>query len=182
MQGVYSQGAGNYVNAGSAILYSFYNGGTNGSYSLGIMSDSVYGTLAGVNTDIQLTTAWAVNAGYEHFWTKQFQTSVFGGYIATSYNSTANSLLCANTGIVAAGFTGTCNNNWAVWDVGIRPQYNIDSQTYFGGEVLYEKLLTANKGVVGTVTGSGTQPTTVRTFADQDAFMVRGRIHRNFYP
>ena len=37
---------------------------------------------------IQLTTAWGVNAAYEHHWSPHWQTSVYGGYIATSYNST----------------------------------------------------------------------------------------------
>ncbi len=40
---------------------------------------------------IELTTAWGVNAAYEHFWNKRWQTSVYGAYTATSYNTAANS-------------------------------------------------------------------------------------------
>ena len=59
-------------------------------YGFGVVSDSVYGATGSVD----LTTAWSVNAAYEHFWTKRWQTSVYGGYLATSYNTTANANLC----------------------------------------------------------------------------------------
>ena len=49
-------------------------------------------------TGIQLTTAWGINAGYEHFWSPQWRTSLYGGYAQTSYNSTANALICASLG------------------------------------------------------------------------------------
>ena len=66
--------------------YGFYNGGAGGGLGFGVMADGVYAT----GGDIDLTTAWGVNAAYEHFWTKRWQTSVYGDYTATSYDSTAN--------------------------------------------------------------------------------------------
>ena len=41
----------------------------------------------------QLTTSWGVNAAFEHHWNPHWQTSVYGGYVATSYNAAANATL-----------------------------------------------------------------------------------------
>jgi hypothetical protein len=181
----YSQGASGYENYSPAAMYSRYNGGAGGSYGFGIMSDGVYGN----GTSVQLTTSWGVNAAYEHFWSKSWQTSVYGAYIATSYNATANALLCAGEnagGIwVANSFSGTCDNNWQVWNIGTRTQWNVDSQTAMGVDIVYQKLQTANGGASANVLQSSSttsQPTAVRTFSDQGAFMGQFRIHRNFYP
>src|SRR5262249_49750888 len=99
LQGIYTQGALRYLyqhpGAGNMWL------GDNQSAMYGLMSDGVYGgnqfggvgsNLAG--TSVQLTTAWGVNAGYEHFWNPAWRTSLYGGYAATSYNGTANALVC----------------------------------------------------------------------------------------
>ncbi len=83
----YSEGARKYVDASYTNMYSMFNGGT---YGIGIGSDGVFAT----GTGIELTTAWGVNAAYEHFWNKKWQTSVYGAYTATCYDATANLQLC----------------------------------------------------------------------------------------
>ena len=178
----YTQGAYGYTNAATAGLYSKYNGGAGGSYGFGIASDGVYSATTGV----QLTTTWNVNAAYEHFWNKSWQTSVYGGYAKTSYNDTANALLCAaavNTagGIVTGGAT-SCNMNFAVWNIGTRTQWNIDSQTAMGVDIVYQRLNSASVGGPTVVAGSGTQPAAARSVSDQGSWMGQFRIHRNFYP
>ena len=98
---IYTQGALRYLyqNPGTGNMYLQ----DNQSATYGLMSDGVYGgNLIPGNplaaTGIQLTTAWGVNAGYEHFWSPQWRTSLYGGYAQTSYNSTANALICASLG------------------------------------------------------------------------------------
>ena len=75
----YSQGASGYVDDGATTgapaggganlgftSYAATNGGIGGTTGFGIVSDGVYsGT-----SNVQLTTMWGVNAGYEHFWNK----------------------------------------------------------------------------------------------------------------
>ncbi len=39
---------------------------------------------------IDLTTTWGVGGAYEHHWNAKWQSSLYGSYIKTSYNSTAN--------------------------------------------------------------------------------------------
>jgi len=171
--------------------YGAVHGGTGGSFGIGVVSDSVYGVLGGVGTDIQLTTTWGVNAGYEHFWNKRWQTSVYGAYTATSYNATANAVLCriegghgAVSGTIGPEMTvaNGCNNNWAYWAVGTRTQFNIDSQTYMGLDVIYTDLKSATNNVAINTVGSGAQPNALRTIGDQSAWMAEFRMHRNFYP
>jgi len=205
----YTEGARKYVDFSYNNMYSLFNGSTCG---IGVGSDGVYGGLTpATGTSISLTTAWGVNAAYEHFWSKQWQTSVYGAYTATSYNATGNDQLCVGelgggtpiafthvtTGALA-GFTlgpafsangAACNNNFNVWTVGTRTQFNIDSSTYLGVDVVYEKLETGLSGMLanygngsanGTgITGAGTGP---RNVTDQSALMVHFRVHRNFYP
>jgi len=80
----YTEGARKYVDFSYNNMYSMFNGG---SYGIGIGTDGVYGP---TGSSIELTTAWGVNAAYEHFWTPHWQTSVYGAYTETSYDATAN--------------------------------------------------------------------------------------------
>jgi len=190
----YSEGASGYVNASYANTYSQYTGG---SYGFGIISDGVYGgTLAGGSTtNVQLTTAWGVNAAYEHFWSPHWQTSVYGAYQAFSYNSTGNAWLCnaeqaglGTTLTTGAGATlaaaAGCNNNFSVWNIGTRTQFNLDSQTYLGVDVVYQQLNTALGGITMTAAGfgNGAESAGIRTISNQSAWMAEFRVHRNFYP
>jgi hypothetical protein len=177
----YSQGALGYLN-NSGGTYSKFNNGA-GTVGFGVTSDSTYGN----GGSIELTTGWNVNAAYEHFWSKSYQTSVYGGYQKITYDSTANTGLCTGEStIFGAAFTlaAGCNNNWGLWNVGSRTQWNIDSQTALGVDVVYQRLQTSSGGLVATTTvANGAIPAgTVRTLADQGSWMGQFRIHRNFYP
>jgi hypothetical protein len=174
----YAQGATGYTNVVPA-MYSRY--GSRTSYGFGFSSDNVIGSDGGNN----LTTAWGVNAAYEHFWSKSYQTSVYGGYIAESYNDNANATLCSlsdfsSSAQLGGGFSN-CDNNWAMWNVGSRSQWNIDSQTALGVDIVYQKVISADKGLA-VMPVNGTQAAGLHTIEDQGAWMGQFRIHRNFYP
>jgi len=179
----YDQGAGGYVNASYNNMYSNVQAS---KYSFGFLTDAVYGgtVAAGTATSMQLTTSWGVNAAYEHFWNKAWQTSLYGAYTGVSYNSTANGLLCTMETAAAGGMAlngTTCNNNFSYWNIGTRTQWNVDSQTYIGVDVMYTTLKTANSGMLSTL-GAGTQPAAVRTIGDSSQWIAQFRVHRNFYP
>jgi len=54
-----------------------FNGG---SVGLGFPTDGVYGgTNAANGSAIELTTAWAITAGLEHYWTPALRTSLYHG-------------------------------------------------------------------------------------------------------
>jgi hypothetical protein len=92
---------------------------------------------------VQLTTAWSVDAAYEHFWNRQWRTSVYGGYLGVSYNAVANQIICFSQ--VAPVLAG-CSQNWSDWWVGSRTQWNITPDTSLGLDVFYQRLQTASAG------------------------------------
>ena len=49
-------------------------------------------------TNCLLTTAWSAAVGYEHFWTPQWHESFTGSYMAESYSTAANAILCTLEG------------------------------------------------------------------------------------
>jgi hypothetical protein len=226
----YTQGAERYANFNVNGNWYMQNGQ---KVAYGVVSDAVYGgfvnpqTTSGLPvgnaTSLQLTTAWGVNAAYEHFWNKQWRTSLVGGYFAVDYNSQANAMLCSLEGFsgvpgvanvtstTAANLNGSgsgtfsvanggCNNNWNTWWLGTRTQWNVTPDTYFALEVFYEKMQSATSvnGLVpsgGALTGTGqasttnvtgvvpgTTATTGQSVSNNDNWMLRFRVHKDFYP
>jgi hypothetical protein len=168
-QGDYFQGEVNYTQGALRYL----NQPTQGNYeseagngaTVGILSDCVYGSAAGVpatgpatgTTSCNLTTAWSVNASYEHYWTPAVHESFVGAYEAVNYNSQSNAILCDAEGVTASGvnnanvnggFTpaggffaaGGCNNNWSVWGASTRLQWDVTKSFYLGVEVMYNHM------------------------------------------
>ena len=191
----YSQGALRYLFQTTQPNWGFVNGQ---SMSFGVVADGVVGgTLglapAGIVTDIELTTAWVVNAAYEHFWSPRWRTSVYGGYAQITYGETANNMLCwaigGGNGSIVNGVpvsNAGCDMNWTTWWAGTRTQWNVTKDFYMGLDVMYSKLeggSTLNGVTTGGITpaglGAGT-PTLVDS--NQDNWSFRFRVHRDFYP
>jgi hypothetical protein len=181
-QVAYTQGAHKYVsNTPSSPID--MDGGQSLGY--GYASDAVMTDVIG--SSIQLTTAWGVAAGYEHFWTPSLRTSIHGGYYETKYNATANEAICdsqvaGGAGTLTLAGNADCNNNWSMWQIGSRTQWNVTRDFYMGFDVLYAKLNTASKGAVAAFTAAGAQPSGDRTIEDQDVIAARVRWHRDIAP
>jgi Porin subfamily len=219
LQGIYTQGA---------LRYIFQNPNNNNWWlqhgfdtAYGVAADGVYGgtnfnaqtgnpsVFNNTATGINLTTAWGINAGYEHFWTPRWRTSLYGGYTSVSYNNQANNILCtlqgsginvsgglaAGVGVFAQAGPG-CDNNWTSWWVGSRTQWNVTKDFYMGLDVAYLKtngMSTTTGTVIGnavvpqafTATGAaGANNATVgfKSLGDEGIWMARFRVHRDFYP
>ena len=111
-----------------------------------------------------MTTAWGLNASYEHFWTPRWRTSLYGGYTSVSYNSQANNILCSlqgsGTGVGAFALAQPgCDNNWTSWWVGSRTQWNVTKDFYMGLDVAYLKV----DGMSTTVWSRSLVPRSPRT-------------------
>ena len=173
----YTQGALKYIFQTPNTNWGKVQGTTQG---FGVLSDAVYsGTLTGIGvgaaTELELTTAWNVNAAFEHFWNPRWRTSLYGGYAAVSYNDAANSLIINGNLSPAPGY----DNDWSTWWLGSRTQWNVTKDFYMGVDVMYAKLrsATTNNGLVqGFAIGSAT------TVSDVDNWQFRFRVHRDFYP
>jgi len=165
--------------------------GANEAYS--VVSDCVYGGSAAAvagETSCQLTTAYGVNAGFEHYWTPAWHQTLYGAYYEVQYNSLANAMLCSAAGAgngnggvgTAAVATAGCNNNWSMWGVGTRLQWDVTKTFYLGVEVLYEDMKSAttfNGSVVGTGYASASA---INQVGSQSNWMVSVRAHRDFLP
>jgi hypothetical protein len=201
----YTQGALRYVsftNSAPTLL----NGNGN-DLAYGLESDCVYGGntttgSAGNNiianaTGCNLTTAWGVNAAYEHYWTPQFHESFVGSYMQVHYNDEANDILCAaqgngnnRFGALAVANAG-CNNNWSMVGGSTRFQYDVSKSFYLGVEFLYQRFYTADFSNPGglitqvgqTVNGfAGIGGIPVANIKDQQNLAVTARIHKDFLP
>jgi hypothetical protein len=198
----YTQGGLRYLNmANNSPNYGWERGG---NFGFGVMSDCVYGSLAAPlggpvvdGTGCNLTTAWEVNASYEHYWTPQFHESFVVGYEQAQYNTQANAILCTaeltaagtNTGTLAVAPAG-CNNNWALWSGATRFQYDVTKSLYLGVEFLYSHLDTATLpgNVLGTAFGASrllpaNNDLNVATqIKDQNNLAITARINKDFLP
>jgi Porin subfamily len=180
----YTQGALRYVFQTSQPSWSIND--TGNSAGFGIMSDAVYGGALGLTgtaaaTSLELTTAWNINAAYEHFWNPRWRTSLYGGYAAVSYNSNANGILCGfgTNGLV----TNRCDNDWQTWWIGSRTQWNVTKDFYMGVDVMYSKLSSATVLVSPTVGALAISPNLGQIpQVDPDNWSFRFRVHRDFYP
>ena len=212
----YTQGALRYLNQPTQGNYEAEQS-NNAAY--GIMSDCVYNSNAGVpstgpataTTSCQLTTAWSVNAAYEHYWTPSVHELFVGAYEAVSYNSQANGALCWAEGVTSAGGGNNqatnvggvlgalpgCNNNWSVWGVSSRLQWDVTKSFYLGLEVMYNHLNSATSAT-GAVPGAGTTGLFPAAFPApgagpvgtvgvggsnvENAWNVTVRMHKDFLP
>jgi hypothetical protein len=214
----FGSGAGDYIQTQvnytqGALRYVFQTPNSNhgindGSQaSFGVLSDGVFGGLLNgtavggtLGTGVDLTTAWNVNAAYEHFWSPRWRTSLYGGYAKVTYGGEANNLPCTGTTLAPGTLVGAtpvstnfgCSMDWQTWWVGSRTQWNITKDFYMGLDVMYSKLNSANFGA-GTVNFSGTPTLIVNNRAllvgggaavaeDMDNWSFRFRVHRDFYP
>ncbi len=218
-QGDYFQAQANYTEGALRYMMQGNNGPNygierGGNFGYGLVADCVFGSdktfvagstagLSPINgTSCALTTGWSVNASYEHYWTPQFHESFVGSYLKVMYSSQANNTLCAfeGDGFGAAAAVGSdalahpgCNNNFDLWTVGTRVQYDFTKTLYIGVEVLYQHLDTATQSggllhntqlnppsnglfAVSQVGGSATQIT------DQNVWSATLRMHKDFLP
>ena len=91
---------------------------------------------------MNLTTALGRERGLRASLEPQWKTSVYGGYAEVSYNTQANAMLCSlegggnGTGAGSnAVATAGCDNDWNVWWVGSRTQWNVTKDFYMGVDV-----------------------------------------------
>jgi hypothetical protein len=196
-QGDYFQGEVNYTRGALRYLNDTNSGNFGASMGnsevFGIQSDCVFGgTVAGgTATGCNLTSAWSVNAAYEHYWAPQWHQSLVGSYSAVNYGSQANAILCSaggngnGLGGSAAVATPGCNMNWSMYGVSSRLQWDVTKTFYLGVEVLYDHMDSAQTGSAtgalgGFALGAPNAPTILSSSMNTWAGTVR--MHKDFLP
>jgi hypothetical protein len=194
----YAEGATRYVVLGpaGATAPSYFDGssalaGTIGSLGLGFWTDGIFanpGFVPGYDGSIQKTTAWGINAAWDHLWTPNLKTSVYGAYIALEQDATATAIICASLAANAAAGSfsapiSNCDPDFQVWLIGSRSQWNITPSFYVGFDVAYMRLETAFSGTgFFTAAAGAPRPSGLYTISDQETIAGTVRIHWDILP
>ena len=180
---IYTDGAPKYVINGTTGNNFDAFGGTSGpafyqSFAVASLLDGVYTT----GGDIQKTKVWAVQGGYEHNWSPQWQTGVYGSYINVDYNDTASAIIRANFAPNLAAGT-FYNPDFSIWQVGSRTSWTPVKNLTFSGEVLYTMLDQTSVGAANaTANGNagGFKPAGLYEFKDQGMWSGNLRVRRTW--
>jgi hypothetical protein len=149
--------------------------GSGNELAFGILTDAVYGD----GTNLELTTTWAAGGGFEYFWTRNFSSTIYGGYTRTEYNGAAAALLCTRVTIVSAN--PTCDPNYGLWQVGTHHDWWPVKGLRFAVDVLYTGVETAFEGQTLALTKTqGARPTGNYLAKDQGILSVMVRAQRNW--
>jgi hypothetical protein len=201
----WAEGANGYGIATGNNGWSILRPGT--SVGVGWATDGVFAT----GTDVELTQTWNVIAFYQHIWSPQWRTSIFGGFGQVDYSDRAKEIInqaMPTSVVVPSGATVTnpcnpvggvfspaaptfttliplpgnsCDPNFSFFEVGTRTQWNPVPQLDIGLQFMYTRLNTAYAGPAFVVL-QAPQQSTVLEVEDQDVFSVLFRFQRNFFP
>jgi hypothetical protein len=188
IMGTFSEGAVGYA-VRSSVYRLWTHGDTAGgalrSYGVGYAGDGVF-----INgSDIEQTRVWSIAGAFQHFWTPQLRSSIYGGYAAFEFNATATAFICPGGPAGTPVPTGTsglvvanCDPDFSVWQLGSRTQWNPHPYLDIGVDVLWTHLNTAHEGVGVTTAAQGARIAGPVMIEDQDVLTVMGRIQYNFRP
>ncbi len=161
-EAVYSKGAAGYATAAWGPTQMF-SGRTVG---LGSLAEGVFTT----GSSVELTTVWSAQGVYEHRWSPQWRTSVYGGMFGVRYDTTAKQMICGNL----------CDPNFSMSGVGSRTLWNPVPDLDVGLDVVWWHLNTALNGTTVILPQNGAKPSGAYTVSNQDAIATMFRVQRNF--
>jgi hypothetical protein len=165
--------------------------GSGNTVSFGVNTDAVY-----VNGgQLQLTDHYSFGGGFEYFWTRNFSSTIYGGYTRFEYNSTVvnNRLFCGGangfTGGVQGftGVVGTCDPSYSLWQIGTHHDWFPLPGLRFAVDVLYTRVESDMAGQTVTLTRTGAfnqvlgaRPTGAYLIKDLGLISVMARAQRSW--
>ena len=177
----YANGASRYVIGGVSpnAFAMFGSTGVPGAYEsvgIGISADGIFAP----GGSIQKTNAWGFRGAFNHNWTAQWTTSVFGSYSRLEYGGAGKALYCNNffPGAIAGNFG--CNPDFSIWQVGTRTAWTPVKNLTFSTEIMYTALDQNMSGVVSPASTIPTKPIATYEFKDQGTFTGLVRAQRTF--
>lgn len=175
MFGAYGVGTSRITRNGQSSVNQWGSGNT---VAFGVVTDAAY--INGSN--LELTTTWAAGGGFEYFWTRNFSSTVYGGYSRTEYNDTViNGRWFCNAGgfNVAAGIA--CDPSYSLWQIGTHHDWFPVPGLRFAVDVLYTNIDTAFGGQLVTIgKAAGARPTGVYTAKELGILSVAFRAQRSW--
>ena len=148
----FSNGATRYVLGGVTTNSFAMYGGTNlpgvyQSIGIGASTDGVFHH----GGQIEKTNAFGVRGAFNHNWSPNWTSSLFGSYTAINYGGAGKALYCAGFGAAIAGqnVSYTCNPDFSIAMVGVRTIWTPVKNLSFSGEVLWMGLDQKMAGTAG---------------------------------
>jgi hypothetical protein len=178
--GFFNYGVGAAAYSGGTNLTSPSLFGGNNKVAFGVITDGVF-----VNGgQIELTTAWTVGAGYEHFWLPNLSTTLWGTYTQVRYNDNVinSNLFCANNqNLTLNAGNQPCDPGFNFWIVGMIHNWFPVPGFRLALEVDYIRVETAFDGqLISLGKTQGLRPTGNYTAKDQGIISVMFRAQRSF--
>ncbi len=204
VEATYTQGMMGYVGLSGGVVgttnnYVRFNGA---NVAAAWAFDGVFSsgpTVAGVTplSGLQLTDAWAITAAFEHYWTPNLRSALWGSYTSVDYNGTASDIICSSpifTGAAGAVNVASpwgagvravgCNPDFEVWGVGLRTIWNPVRNLDVGLEVMYAKIETAHAAGTPIAFAGSQAGRAAGTYlsSSEDTWSALFRVQRYFWP
>jgi hypothetical protein len=168
--------------------YIMYGGsglpGAAGSLAFGPSADGAYMPVAnGGDGSIHLTTGYGVQGAFNHNWSPNWQSSLFGGMAWVRYDAAAQASYCAAYAGLVGGqnITYTCNPNFTASQLGLRTAWTPVKNLTFTAEAAWFHLGTGFSGFGGITSGSlAPLPSGTYQFKNQNTVELQLRAQRNF--
>jgi len=138
-----------------------------GTVGVGFLDDAFYnGT--GTTGSLELSKAWNVNGGIQHWWASNWNSTLWGAYLNYKANSNSiDTLICPGLVNASGAALGAGCADWSAWQVGSRTVWNPVTNMDITLEVLYTRIKSSESGAL--ITGAnGTAA--VLTAGDVGAF------------
>ena len=180
LQAVYTDGATRY-NFQSLFPQSFFmfSGSGSGAYqSTGFagLADGVFG----VGTGIETVKTWGFRGGYNHNWSPNWSSGIYGGYGQLKYGTTGKAMICANFAAIALP-GATCNPDFNFAVIGVNTVWTPVKNLAFTADVNWTRL---DQKYSGTIASPGiasvAKPAAVYELKDQNSVSMLLRAQRNF--
>jgi Porin subfamily len=182
---------GNNVTFGH-VVDGIYSSSFNGSTSCSVSSTGACGT------DIALTTGYQIGGVYEHHWSPQWKTSIYGAFVKVMYSDTAASYYCTggagynrgstggtSSGAVSAGTWlagSSCDPNTTIWNIGTRTMWNPNSNLDLGVDFLWTQLSNSSSGSLSLGTQGNLPAGVYNISSTYHNYAVALRAQYNFLP
>jgi len=159
--------------------------GQGANIALGVVTDGVY--LNGGS--IQLTTGFAAGGGVEYFWTRNFSSTIYGGYSRYEYNNTVVSgrYFCggvpgatARIQNVTVAATVTCDPSYSLWQIGTHQDWFPAAGWRLAVDLLYTRVETAFDGQQVALKAVNARPAGAYTAKDLGLTSVMFRAERSW--
>src|SRR5262245_50776904 len=121
--------------------------GSGNEVAFGTLTDAAYVNGSG----LELTTSWSAGGGFEYFWTRNFSSTVYGGFTRTEYNNNVinGRWFCGGTITVSAAVA--CDPSYGLWQVGTHHDWFPVPGLRFAVDIIYSNIESAFAGQTVTL-------------------------------